>query len=155
YWFTVRTVDVDGRAYPLTLESARPGLKVFVDTAPQQVFLRPLPGRDGLVGIEWEVRDETLDLRTLRIDYRVPGRGAWLPLTIDTTLIGQRTWQVGSTGLVEVRLTIHDRAGNPREATTTVSATAEPRAADPGVVRPASPAANANVRMVNSKRISL
>jgi hypothetical protein len=155
YWFTVRTVDVEGRAYPLTLENARPGLKVYVDTAPQQVFVRPLPGREGLVGVEWEVRDETLDLRTLRIDYRVSGRGAWLPLTIDTTPSGQRTWQVGTTGTVEVRLSIHDRAGNPREATTTVNAAADHRVADAGAVRSASPAANANVRMVNSKRLSL
>src|SRR5207237_8087990 len=68
YWFTVRTTDADGRAYPPSLQGARPGLKVYVDTAPQQLFVRPLPARVGLLGVEWEVGAAALELRTMRID---------------------------------------------------------------------------------------
>src|SRR5262245_3191934 len=38
YWFTLQTIDRDNRADPLTMQGARPQLKVYVDTQPQVVF---------------------------------------------------------------------------------------------------------------------
>src|SRR4051794_22302883 len=43
YCFAVQTVDVEGRAYPVSMEAAQPSLKVIVDTLPPIVTLRPLP----------------------------------------------------------------------------------------------------------------
>jgi hypothetical protein len=141
------------------MQGARPQLKVYVDLQPPVVFLRPGTGREGQIALEWEIKDDTLDLRTLRLDYRPPGSTAWYPLAVDPVLTGQRAYNVGAlNGLVEVRLTISDRAGNPREALTTLN----PSGADNRFTGPAgdtnrqlSPAANANARLVNSKRIRL
>ena len=41
----VRTIDLDNRAFPLTMDNARAGLKVLVDTQPPTIQLRGLPPR--------------------------------------------------------------------------------------------------------------
>src|ERR1700687_2198266 len=40
YWFSVQTIDQDGRYYPASMDAAQPSLKVIVDTQPPQVSLR-------------------------------------------------------------------------------------------------------------------
>lgn len=159
YWFAVRTIQADGRAEPATIDGMQPQLRVYVDTGPQVVFLRTAPARDGQVGVEWEVRDDSLDLRTLRLDYRPPG-GNWLPVNVSTVATGIQYFNSPGSGLLEVRLAINDRSGNPREVTTTLNPTvggsgqdirafnepAAPRAPVPG---------NARVVLVNSKKFIL
>src|SRR5262249_55519864 len=60
YWFTTRTVDLQGVNYPPTMEGIRPGLRVVVDTQPPVVRLRAIPFREGEVGLEWDVRADNL-----------------------------------------------------------------------------------------------
>jgi hypothetical protein len=166
YWFTVRTVDVDGRPFPATLEGARPGLKVLVDTQPPVVHLRVLPPRDGEAGVEWEVRDENLDPSSLRLDYRLPGGADWVPLGGELPASGQRYWKPLTNGAVEVRLRARDRADNWNEDKATIGSgggfagrTTVPapndgyggRPADPYAAHPAEP----NIRLVNSTHIGL
>src|SRR6185295_493358 len=86
YWFTVRTIEQDGKANPPALDRVRPQLKVFVDTQPQVVFVRASQPREGQIAVDWEIRDDTLDLRTLRLDYRAPGANLWSPLQIEQAL---------------------------------------------------------------------
>jgi hypothetical protein len=159
YWFTVQTIHRDNRADPPTVQGLRPQLKIYVDTQPPVVFLRPGTAREGQIAVEWEIKDDTLDLRTLRLDYRPPGGNAWYPLAVDPALTGQRAYNVGAiNGLIEVRLSINDRAGNPREALVTVNAgggdNRSPSPPGDGNRTPPA-AANANVRLVNSRRIRL
>ena len=47
YWFTVRTVDRDGRGYPATLDQAVAQQKVVIDTQPPTVNLHALPSGNG------------------------------------------------------------------------------------------------------------
>jgi hypothetical protein len=121
YWFTTRTVDQDGRGNPLTMENARPGLKVCVDTQPPAINLRALTPRDGEVGVSWDVRDDNLDLSTLSLDYRLPGSTEWLVLSGETLASGQRYWRPNVQGTIEVRLRARDRASNSAEEKTQVS----------------------------------
>src|SRR5262245_3206544 len=37
FWFTVQTLDREGRSFPATLEGAQPSLKVLIDTQPPAV----------------------------------------------------------------------------------------------------------------------
>ena len=154
YSFTVRTIDQEGQAYPATLDQSQVRLRVCVDTRPPAVSLRPVTSADGPAAVEWEVRDENLDLESLRLEYRVAGTAEWQQLGLQKSATGRRVWNPATNGALEVRLTAKDLAGNSGEATTTVTPAGSPRpsggpaTADPG-------AGGVNVRVVNSKRISI
>lgn len=113
YWFAVRTVDRAGRLYPQDDEKLRPGLKVLVDTLSPTLILRPyLPGK-GPIGLDWTIRDENLDLRSLRLEYRPTGSESWKPLPIDAVAAGHGSWPLESeSGWVDFRMTVADVAGN-------------------------------------------
>jgi hypothetical protein len=122
YWFTVQTQDLDGRLYPANLYTVQPGLKVYVDTRPPEVTLKAVQPQEGTVAVEWTVKDDTLDLLTLKLDYRPVGsKGAWTALNIQQLPQAQFGWTPGFDGPCEVRLRVSDRAQNPAEASTTVS----------------------------------
>jgi hypothetical protein len=120
YWFAVRTVDADGRGNPLSMQGARPGLKVCVDTQAPTIRIRPLPSREAEIGVEWDVRDDNLDTTSLRLEYRLPGIAEWLPLGGEMSATGQRYWKPAASGTVEVRLKARDRADNWGEEKTVV-----------------------------------
>jgi len=115
YWFVVRTVDSEGRMYPASLEGARPGLVVIVDSVAPRVSLQALPPRGSEVGVSWEVQDEYLDLSTLELEWRAAG-GDWQPLAVDRLARGSKYWTPTARGPVEVRLRVRDRAGNAGQA---------------------------------------
>jgi hypothetical protein len=158
FWFAVRTVDLEGRAYPPTLEGLRPGLKVVVDTQQPTVNLRTLPARDGEANVEWEVRDENLDPAGLRLEYRLPGGPEWVAVPGEVPAHGQRAWRPGTNGTIEVRLQARDRAGNTAEQKTTV--TLGGLVGNAGITPREEPQPTNNnggppVHLVNSKRISI
>jgi hypothetical protein len=116
YTFLVRTLDAEGKYFPEKLEGAAPGLRVIVDTQAPVATLRVLPARQDQVGVEWEVRDDNLDIATLQIDYRSQGTGNWLNLTVEPQASGQRYWMPQVRGPYEVRLRVRDRAENQGSA---------------------------------------
>jgi hypothetical protein len=157
FWFAVRTVDLEGRAFPATMDGAKPGLKVFVDTQPPIVHVRNLPQRDGEVGVEWEIKDDNLDPASIRLEYRIAGSTDWIPLAGELAASGQRYWKPATNGTVEVRLRARDRADNWNEDKTTIGA-----AGFNGTAPPITPSestgpkpAESGIRLVNSKRIGL
>jgi hypothetical protein len=163
YWFAVRTIDFAGRGYPATPEQTQPGLilKVVVDTAPPAVNLRPIGGQDASsVGVEWQVRDEYLDLESLRLDYRPANTNIWQPINCDRLATAQRVWNPQTNSPLDVRLSVSDLAGNRQEAIVSVTpgntSAGSAIYSDTGANRTTSTANNRpNVRLVNSKRISL
>ncbi len=114
YWFTVQTRDADGRYSPPDLNLVQPVLKVCVDTKAPTVTLRWLQPREGMVGVEWEARDENLDPTTLRVDYRAVG-GDWIPLPVKQTASGQYFWNSATNNPLEARIQVQDKAHNPTE----------------------------------------
>jgi hypothetical protein len=158
YWFGVRTIDQQGRAYPLRDADLRPGIKVLVDTIPPRVTLRALPPQGNSVGVEWDVRDENLDLNTLRLEYLPAGSAQHLPLRIDRVAVGQHYWTPSTGGPMEVRLTVSDAAGNVGQDKVIVPAGGGAFPPNPADNQPKPPAASGGppaVRFVNSKVISL
>jgi hypothetical protein len=159
FWFAVRTVDRDGKAYPANLEQLQPSLKIFVDTQMPAVNLKPLAAGGTSVGVEWQVADQNLDLTTLKLDYRPTGAMTWEPLAVDQVAQGKRIWNPATNAPLQVRLRVMDKAGNPGEGTTTVAVGAGGGAVqaplnDGYAGGPTTPAGGA-VRIVNSTRISL
>ncbi len=115
YWFAVRTVDAHNQLHP-SGSQFQPGLKVVVDTTPPtlQLTLRELePGR---VGLEWRADDPYLEPSTLRLEYIQPGMSDWQVVTVPLQAAGQTAWSVPQGGIVAVRGSVADRAGNVRRS---------------------------------------
>ena len=164
FWFTVQTVDSQGKLFPPALDDFKPNLKVIVDTVPPNVVVQPLQPRGGEVGVSWSVRDDNLDLAlpdSVRVEYRFAGGVSWIPLPIAPGS-NQHFWNPQTNAVIEVRVMARDRAGNIGQDKTTVSlagggaqpAPNNPFAADPP---PAAynPPKNVERKFVNSKQISL
>jgi hypothetical protein len=120
YWFTVRTVDVDGRVYPTTVQALRPQLKVFVDTQNSFVTLRQAAPREGMVGVVWDIRKESIDPASFLLEYRLPGTVEWRLLSVIPSVSGQHYWNPGTNGAVDVRLRVRDFARNEGKGEVTV-----------------------------------
>jgi hypothetical protein len=122
YFFVVQTEDLDGRRSPTNVHLASPGLRVCVDTVRPQVSLRPVLPQKGTVAVEWEVRDDNIDLRTLKLEYRAVGLDRWTILNIRQPMArAQFGWDPVGTGPFEVRLQVSDLARNTATATTQVT----------------------------------
>jgi hypothetical protein len=153
YWFAVQTIDFQNQANPPTVQGLRPQLKVFVDTQPPLVTLRQGVAEAGSVNVEWDIRDDNLDLSSFSLEYRLPGGNTWVPLTVAPAVTGQRSWNPGANGAVEVRLRVRDLAKNEGESTLTIVPVGGQNAA-PSATRTVSQPQPA-VSYVNSKTIKL
>jgi hypothetical protein len=111
YWFAVRTLDAFGQAHPAG-EQLDPGLIVVVDTVPPQLDLQLQPLGSGKVQLSWQSHDPHLDPATLRLEYLQPGSADWQAVSVVPRNSGQTSWSVPQGGLVSVRGSISDQAGN-------------------------------------------
>ncbi len=124
FWFTVQTMDLEGRLYPQSLDGAAASLKVVIDTQAPAVTLQSAAPRAGEVGVSWDIRDENLDLSVpdaIKLEYRSASAAAFLPVAV-TPGANQAYWIPQTGGTLEVRLRARDRAGNVGEATTSLNA---------------------------------
>ncbi len=157
FWFAVRTVDIGGRATPASIQSLRPQLRVVIDTQTPIVTVRPKPNRDAGFGISWDVRDENLDLSTLAVEYRLPAGADWIPLRVDPAAVGERSWDPGTNGAIEVRVRVQDYAKNEGVARLTLTPGSQDyrQSSNPQERRGSDAGIAPGTRWVNSKRISL
>ena len=111
YWFTMATIDKQGRTYPADLRNEPPGLVVVIDTQKPVVELTNLGSTPEGQLIQCDVRDANLDNAKLRVSFQggdkvfravesVPGRGNVYCIPV----------QAVSSGLI--RATAVDLAGN-------------------------------------------
>lgn len=119
YWFAVRSVDTFDQYNPPSLSQLVPEVKVVVDTRPPIVNLRQRDDpRPGIVTVEWDVRDEQLDVNRFSLEYRVPGRTDWTrDDRAQASSTGTLSWNLDQGLRMEVRLRVADRAGNVGDAT--------------------------------------
>jgi len=61
-----------------------------------------------MVGVEWEIREENLDVNSLFLEYRTGNSQDWIPIPVEGGRTGQRYWNPGVTGNVEARLRARD-----------------------------------------------
>lgn len=172
FWFAVQSIDKNNNPFPARMDGATPNLKVIVDTVPPQVSLQALNSRGNEVGVSWVVRDENFSANqptAIRLDYRSLNSGAtWTPLSVPPGS-NQFYWNPNAAGPIEVRIQARDQADNVAEAFTRVNgdgayvppsggATPTPgyqRNYDPAAGIVLNPPAPSELKLVNSKRVSL
>lgn len=160
YWFAVQTQDRQQRYFPPNMNLAVPGLKVCVDTAAPQIYLKGTINAAGSASLDWEIRDESFDPATMRVESRAAGSGAWVPLAVQTLATGSHVWNPGP-GQVEVHLLVRDKSGNLGEQTLQLVPGQTKTAGVQGAVAAGAGGAAtgsgqpSNVLMVNHKRFQL
>lgn len=111
YWFAVRTLDGNNQLHPGGANFT-PGLKVVVDTTDPSLKLQLQPSDAGQVRLAWNAFDTWLDIQKLTLEYRQPGQEEWQTVRVVPKATGETSWSVPSGGIVAVRGTVTDRAGN-------------------------------------------
>ena len=162
HWFSLMTVDKQGKTNPPSVNELRPSLRLIVDTVAPVVTVQALASRGGEVGVSWTVRDDNLDPSmpdAVRVEHRLLGSMSWLPLKIQP---GENKiyWNPQTNAAIEVRVTARDRAGNIGREVTTVRLNGAPAPPPPvqGFNNPplADPAVkDIERKFVNCKQINL
>ncbi|MEX0613123.1 MAG: hypothetical protein WD229_13470, partial [Pirellulales bacterium] len=160
YWFAVRTLDKQGRAWPAG--AYQPELRVIVDTTmPQISELTATEAPNGAVQIAWRAMDANLDPASLKMEAQLDAAGIWQPVPAEnlpvaapdptvsiaaTVHVGQVLWQppAGSRPLT-IRATLLDLAGNPATYQTKITPVPGGTAkfqSQPTISSPTNPTAN-------------
>jgi hypothetical protein len=134
YWFSVRTVDGNNHLHPGG-DTIHPGLIVVVDSVNPVLKIDVRQPESGKVELSWSAVDANLNLDSLLLEFVSPGGREWEPVRIVPKAGGATSWSVPSGGIVAVRGTVKDYAGN--EATAQMQLSVDPTNA--GVPRPVRP----------------
>ncbi len=127
YWFDVRTVDRSGQTRPQGPHS--PQLVVVVDTTPPKVQLAARRNDAGRITASFNIEELYLRSDSLTIDFRLAPTAQWQAVAIRPIDIhssnaihtGDVSWQSPTVaGTMEIRLRVHDLAGNSAESQTQV-----------------------------------
>ena len=110
YWFSVRTVAAGGLTYPSGPHD--PGLKVVVDTTSPEVDLDVRESKAGEYELNWRIDDRHVEPNTMTVETRNPDSQAWEKLSIKNSAKGTHLWKAKTSGPVEIRMTVADKAGN-------------------------------------------
>lgn len=116
YWFSVRTKTSSGLTYPAGPHQA--GLKVVVDTVKPELNLDLTEVESGKMELDWETSDANLVLETLKLEHVKAGGNDWQVMDVSSAKTGRTSWDVPAAGLVEVRGSVTDLAGNTTEIAT-------------------------------------
>ncbi|HEY2252452.1 MAG TPA: hypothetical protein VGH74_15370, partial [Planctomycetaceae bacterium] len=111
FWFLVRTLDARNHLFP-DMNTTDPGLQVVVDSKPPLLDLELRQPAAGSVQLSWNASDDHLDPTQLRLEYLQPGASEWQPVSVIPKASGQTGWKVSQGGVVAVRGSIADLAGN-------------------------------------------
>ena len=107
YWFTIRSIDAQGRSYP---DGAyEPQLRVIVDTLAPRLDLSATRGAGSEVTAHWDVVDTAVDPTTFKLEYQITG-GAWQTLAIAPSAARRQDDACRRNGLVAAGGERKDRA---------------------------------------------
>lgn len=116
YWFRLRAVDRKGRVRG----GAGPDMRVLVDAAGPRLAARVWKGSDGEIACRYAAADDSIDLKSLKVEYRV-GPGEWKAVATEGILarqapahvVGEDIWWAGEkVDSLTVRIVVADAAGN-------------------------------------------
>lgn len=119
YAFATMTIYRDGTSDPARRDQLSEQVRVVVDRAPPKVAsLRSIVTPDGAAGIEWDIVDDYMDPKGVRLEYRWPDMGRFEPIDrmVPFGPRDQRHWQLRPDQRMQVRVVATDRAGNKTES---------------------------------------
>ena len=97
YWFAIRTIDHNGRAWPAG--PYQPELRVIVDTTmPRVDELTGIAHDDGTLEIRWRAVDRNIDPGSWRIEAQTDTSSVWRPC--GTSIAIRPSGDCGVTGIV-------------------------------------------------------
>ena len=111
FWFSVKTLDGRNQLHP-PRGSYETGLIVVVDSTSPTLDISAKQGAPGQVQLNWKATDANLDLTSLRFEYQAQNSTDWEILSIIPKATGEHSWSVFHSGIVAVRGTVSDLAGN-------------------------------------------
>ncbi|MFM7245339.1 MAG: hypothetical protein ACKO40_14370 [Planctomycetaceae bacterium] len=132
YWFRLRAIDRKGRSRG----GEGPDIRVLVDAAGPRLSGRVWKGSDGEIVCRYAAADDSLNLQSLKVEYRGPGDNGWKTIAPQAVLarenpahlVGEEIWWAGEkVQALTVRISITDSSGNPAVKQLTLETT------DPGV----------------------
>lgn len=120
YGFATMTFFKDGTTDPARKDQLTEQRRVVVDRAPPKVLsVRSTVNADGSPGVEWDVTDENMDPRGVRLMYRwSDGSDRFVPIDVGVPFAArdQRHWQLRPNDRMQVKVVATDRAGNKAES---------------------------------------
>jgi hypothetical protein len=142
YWFCVCAIDKTGRREPEDIATAKPALKVMIDTTHPALQVVAIDRVGEEVQVAWECNDSQADPASLRLEYRPAGAeptAVWTPAAVPPQLIGTCRFRPTQGGALAIRMQIVDGTGSPATVVKDVPAGALAVAAAPPPSAPAFP----------------
>ncbi len=123
YWFSVKTLDGRDQLHP-PRGSYETGLIVVVDTTEPVLNILLEQSVAGQLQLNWRASDTNLDIDTLRIECQTSGSKDWDSIPLVPRKTGEHSWTVNQSGVVSIRGTVADTAGNVGHSQTQLSVNA-------------------------------
>ena len=117
YWFSVKTLDGQNQLHP-PRGSYETGLIVVVDNTTPMLDMSVQQTDVGKVQLRWRASDTNLDINTLKLEYLAADSKDWQVIDVSPRSRGETSWMIGKSGIVSVRGSISDLAGNVANART-------------------------------------
>ncbi|NBX29635.1 hypothetical protein EBR04_04165, partial [bacterium] len=117
YWFRLRAVDRKGR----TRGGEGPDMRVLVDAAGPRLAARVWKGADGEIVCRYAAVDDSIDVDSLKVEYRGAGIQGWKAVAAEgilarespAHLVGEEIWWAGEkVDSLAVKIGVTDSAGN-------------------------------------------
>jgi hypothetical protein len=139
YGFATFTEFTDGSTNPPRQDQLVEQKRVVFDRTPPRIqSLRPVTAADGSPGIEWEVTDDNLDPRGIRLEFRWDGQGRYERIDPNVRFQARdsRHWKLKPRDRMQVKVVATDRAGNKAESDPVWVSGKDAGTDDPAPVRP-------------------
>ena len=119
YAFATVTHFEDGRTDPARTDNLQAQKRVVYDrTAPRVHSVRAVTSPEGDPGIEWDLADDNLHPKGVKLEFRWDGLGRFDPIDRNAPLSarGARHWKLKARERMQVRVVASDWAGNKAES---------------------------------------
>ena len=120
YGFATMTYFSDGTSDPARKDQLTEQRRVIIDKTPPKIAsLRPSLSADGAPGIEWDVIDDNMDPKGIKLEFKWPEMSRFEPIDRNVPFGARdsRHWQMKKADdRMQVRLIAIDRAGNKTES---------------------------------------
>ncbi len=117
YWFRLRAIDRKGRARG----GEGPDMRVLVDAAGPRLTARVWKGADGEIVCRYAAVDDSINVESLKVEYRGPGIPGWKTVAAEgilarespAHLVGEEIWWAGEkVDSLTVKIGVTDSSGN-------------------------------------------